>query len=203
MSSIRGHMYKYLQDIIRKHTKMCLTKNMSPCKHRHVKKICTYVDASERKTVSKCKQKLWVAEGFLTSSHTEICMNFLSKKVSHLGQARRNNWWHKKRLEDALLATWSDDDGTSCGIQDFFSTNWDALALNLVRSFPDLSPIQGPRPQLLWSPEDLELGPVVEVSLDRPHRVEEGSLNFCLTNQHQQMHLLYSNISSHSHWFWL
>jgi len=63
------------------------------------------------------------------------------------------------------------------------------LALNLVRSFPDLSPIQGPRPQLLWSPEDLELGPVVEVSLDRPHRVEEGSLNFCLTNQHQQMHL--------------
>ena len=92
---------------------------------------------------------------------------------------------------------------TICGIQDFFSTNWDALALNLVRSFPDLSPIQGPRPQLLWSPEDLELGPVVEVSLDRPHRVEEGSLNFCLTNQHQQMHLLYSNISSHSHWFWL
>jgi len=36
---------------------------------------------------------------------------------------------------------------------------------------------------------DLELGPVVEVSLDRPHGVEESCLNFCLTNQHQQMHL--------------
>ena len=41
---------------------------------------------------------------------------------------------------------------------------------------------------------DLELGPVVEVSLDRPHRVEESCLNFCLTNQHQQMHLLFKHI---------
>lgn len=51
------------------------------------------------------------------------------------------------------------------------------LDLNLVQSFPS------------QDPEDPELGPVVEVSLDRPHRVEESCLDFCLTHQHQQMHL--------------
>ena len=45
-------------------------------------------------------------------------------------------------------------------------------------------------------PEDPELGPVVEVGLDRPHRVEESCLNFCLTHQHQQMHLVLNNVFS-------
>ena len=46
--------------------------------NRYVK-ICTHADVDSNE-VGKCKQKLKVAEGF--STHT-ICMNFLSKKVSH------------------------------------------------------------------------------------------------------------------------
>jgi len=47
--------------------------------NRYVKMICTHADVDSNE-VGKCKQKLKVAEGF--STHT-ICMNFLSKKVSH------------------------------------------------------------------------------------------------------------------------
>ena len=64
---------------------------------------------------------------------------------------------------------------------------------SLVPEDPELRPVVELGLDLVL---DQELGPVVEVGLDRPHRVEESCLNFCLTHQHQQMHLVLTNVFS-------